>query len=245
MEVTLMCACGEVANTIPTFEAWQRHVANFPGREVGARPDPPFYVISIAINAAGDQPAFLHHFFGLDEAKELVQIASTTSPRIEFVDGSISGLLVEILEAYDDTRGWIVELARRDQLRRLRQRNRITSGDLQMAYLSMTKAGEMRGPHSHVAQTDVFVFVSSKFEVFLWDDRPVANTYRHRLKVVTDPEKFTRVIVPAGVVHAYRALDKDGLTANCPDQLYRGWDKKQQVDEVRWEDRPDSPFQPW
>ncbi len=242
-----MCACGEVSAIIRTVEEWQQHTAGCPSPGAAGLPDFPFpfYVLSIAINAEGEPPVFSHHFFGIESAKELIQLAVETSPCVAFVDGSISGAMIEEMQAHGDDRGWLAELFRKDDLRRLRRRGRITADDPQMMYMSMTRVGQMRGPHSHVVQTDVFVFVSSKFEMFMWDDRSNSTTYRHRFMVTTDPKALTRVIVPAGVVHAYRALDKDGLTVNCPDQLYRGWDKKKQVDEVRWEGRADSPFQPW
>jgi dTDP-4-dehydrorhamnose 3,5-epimerase len=53
----------------------------------------------------------------------------------------------------------------------------------------------------------------------------------------------TLVIVPPGVVHAYRNVgDRDAFVLNFPDQLYAGWGKKEPVDEIRHEDAEDSRF---
>ena len=52
-----------------------------------------------------------------------------------------------------------------------------------------------------------------------------------------------RVVVPAGVVHAYQNVgDRDGLVLNCPDRLYAGEGRREPVDEIRWEDDPSGRF---
>jgi dTDP-4-dehydrorhamnose 3,5-epimerase len=51
------------------------------------------------------------------------------------------------------------------------------------------------------------------------------------------------VIVPPGVVHAYKNVGiENGLVFNAPDRLYAGEGKKSPVDEVRHEEVEDSPF---
>jgi dTDP-4-dehydrorhamnose 3,5-epimerase len=53
----------------------------------------------------------------------------------------------------------------------------------------------------------------------------------------------TAVIVPPGVVHAYRCVsDIPALVLNAPNQLYAGKGKKEKVDEIRHENITDSPF---
>jgi len=163
---------------------------------------------------------------------------------VEFREAAIRGVLIRSLQQYEDARGAITELFRKDDLRQANRSKRASVGDPQMAYISMTKAGQLRGPHEHVQQADVFIFFQAPFDVFMWDNRPGSPTYQYKYKTKT-LGPFTQIIVPPGVVHAYRALDQDGLTVNCPDQLYRGWNKEQQVDEIRYEDDAASPFQPW
>ena len=51
------------------------------------------------------------------------------------------------------------------------------------------------------------------------------------------------LIVPPGIVHAYRNVgDKDGLVFNAANRLYAGWLKQDEVDEIRHENHPDSPY---
>jgi dTDP-4-dehydrorhamnose 3,5-epimerase len=48
------------------------------------------------------------------------------------------------------------------------------------------------------------------------------------------------VVVPPGVVHGYKNIsDRDGMVLNYPDKLYKGWGKKEEVDEIRHEDKED------
>jgi len=49
--------------------------------------------------------------------------------------------------------------------------------------------------------------------------------------------------VPPGVVHAYKNVSRvAGLVFNCPNRLYAGRHREEPVDEIRHEDRRDSPF---
>ena len=51
------------------------------------------------------------------------------------------------------------------------------------------------------------------------------------------------VVIPPGVVHAYKNVGGDqGLVFNCPDRLYKGPGRKDPVDEIRHEHDPKSPF---
>jgi len=51
------------------------------------------------------------------------------------------------------------------------------------------------------------------------------------------------VLVPPRVVHAYKCISGEkGLVMNLPDKLYGGVLRKQEVDEIRHEDKADSPL---
>jgi dTDP-4-dehydrorhamnose 3,5-epimerase len=114
-----------------------------------------------------------------------------------------------------------------------------------MAYISMTKPGVARGPHEHVDQADCFCFIGpSNFKVYLWDSRKNSRTYLSKQIEVVGADKPSLLIVPAGIVHAYKNVGSgDGLVFNCPNRLYRGPGKKEPVDEIRHEDLRDSPYQ--
>ena len=151
-------------------------------------------------------------------------------------DAPIHGCDVTPLTKYQDDRGWLAEFFRRDELD-----DRLHPV---MGYLSLTLPGVARGPHEHCAQTDLFVFFSGTFRIYLWDDRPGSPTYGHRQILEHGAAEPAVVIVPPGVVHAYRNVgDTEALIINCPNQLYAGEGKKHPVDEIRHEEDEESPFQ--
>jgi dTDP-4-dehydrorhamnose 3,5-epimerase len=153
-----------------------------------------------------------------------------------FRDGEIDGVLCYPLKRYEDARGWLVELFRYDEIPPVNYP--------QMAYVSMTLPGVVRGPHEHRFQYDLFCFLGpSDFRLYLWDNREISPTYRVRQVLVVGESRPMAVIVPPGVVHAYRNIGSvPGWVFNAPNQLYAGWKRSQTVDEIRHENRPDSPF---
>jgi len=113
-----------------------------------------------------------------------------------------------------------------------------------MAYVSETLPDATRGPHEHEAQTDYFCFLGpSTFRLILWDNRVTSPSYRIRQELLVGEENPSIVIVPEGVVHAYRNVgDKLGWVINCPNRLYAGNGRKEPVDEIRHESDPNTPF---
>lgn len=122
------------------------------------------------------------------------------------------------LKKYEDERGWLCELFRTDEGFRP-----------EMGYVSMTLPGVSRGPHEHVHQTDLFFFMG-KFKVYLW----------HKGARETRILDHTALIVPPGVVHAYKNIGEAALVYNFPDKLYKGPGRKDPVDEIRHEDDPNT-----
>lgn len=145
----------------------------------------------------------------------------------------VPGVVVRPLQKFSDPRGWLVELFRSDELPE--------GFRPEMSYISVTRAGIARGPHEHVHQTDGFAFMSGSFELYLWDNRPGNMGEDEVLKVGESNPVF--VIVPPGVVHAYKNVgDADAFVLNFPDRLYGGPGKKGPVDEIRHEDLPNSRY---
>lgn len=149
------------------------------------------------------------------------------------MESQIEGVVVRSLGRYTDARGWLTELFRQDEL---------PEGYFPaMGYLSMTHPGVARGPHEHREQTDGFGFLSGTYEVTLWENRP--NRERMKEVFLLGEENPAFVIVPPGVVHAYRNVGQfDAVVLNFPNQLYAGWGRKEPVDEIRHEEI-DSEFQ--
>lgn len=153
-----------------------------------------------------------------------------------FKDGAIEGIVIRPLRKYGDKRGWLCELFRSDEL----------AGEFMpaMSYLSETLPGVMRGPHEHVDQADVFCFVGpSNFKLVLWDNRQKSSTYRNRMVSFLGEENPSQVVIPAGVVHAYKNVgEKPGWVINFPNRLYRGEGRKGPVDEIRYEENSHCEF---
>jgi dTDP-4-dehydrorhamnose 3,5-epimerase len=153
-----------------------------------------------------------------------------------FHEGPIEGVVLKPLVRHEDARGWLVELFRQDELR--------PDECPVMAYVSQTLPGVVRGPHEHREQSDGFAFVGpGDFKLYLWDARPQSPTRGNRQTLRVGESNMQWVIVPPGVVHAYKNVGAvPGLVFNCPNRLYAGPGKKKPVDEIRHEDRPGSPF---
>ena len=153
-----------------------------------------------------------------------------------FRPGVIPDVILKPLTIFQDQRGWLCEFFRQDEVPR--------EFWPVMAYQSMTHPGVARGPHEHVYQADYFCFLGpSDFKLYLWDNRPKSPTYRTFQTDIVGVSRPASVIIPPGVVHAYRNVGREaGLVFNAANQLYRGEGKKEQVDEIRHEHDPASPF---
>lgn len=152
-----------------------------------------------------------------------------------FKDGEIEGVIIRRLETYSDSRGWLMELFRKDD-------TELVSGfEPVMSYISVTNPNVARGPHEHLEQTDYFCFLG-KFKMHLWDNRKNSPTYYNK-KIIDNADRLV-VIVPPQVIHAYKNESaEDAMVLNFPDRLYAGWGKREKVDEIRYENDPGSPFQ--
>jgi len=149
---------------------------------------------------------------------------------------NIDGVEIAELDLFRDDRGWLAELFRKDEL----------EADLfpEMAYISMTRPGVSRGPHEHREQTDLIFFCGiSLFRLYLWDNRPDSSTHMLHERIETEPDRALMVKIPPGVVHGYKNIGAvEGLIINCPNRLYAGDKRLEQVDEIRHEENPGSAF---
>lgn len=153
-----------------------------------------------------------------------------------YVDGMIEDVAVRKLSTFADQRGWLVELFRDDEMP--------PGNNAVMAYVSETNPGVARGPHEHIDQSDYFAFIGpGNFKLYLWDSRPDSKTFGHRSTTLCGADNPVSVIIPPGVVHAYKNVSgENGWVFNAPNRLYAGYGKKEVVDEIRHEDVVDSPY---
>jgi len=153
-----------------------------------------------------------------------------------FLEGPIHGVEFRPVQLHKDHRGWLAEIYRQDEL----------PSELHpvMAYISETLPGVARGPHEHVDQTDYFAFIGpGDFTLYLWDIRAESPTWGNRIRTVVGQSNQQTVIVPPGVVHAYKnGGEVPGWVINEPNRLFAGAARKETVDEIRHENLPDSPF---
>ena len=153
-----------------------------------------------------------------------------------FKEGPVQGVVAKPVKKHVDQRGWLAETFRHDQLP--------PEFHPRMSYLSVSHPGVMRGPHEHVDQADLFVFLGpGNFKVWVWDNRKSSPTYRYRQVFYGGQESPLSVLIPAGVVHAYRNVSNELATVlNFPNRLFMGENYKSPIDEIRHEDDPNTIF---
>ena len=158
--------------------------------------------------------------------------AKSVSMSKAFKVGEIEGVIIRDVHKVEDSRGWLAELFRQDELE--------SEFHPVMAYTSATNPGVVRGPHEHVDQADFFCFIGpSSFKMRLWDNRRQSATYNNVMTLIVGEENPKSVLVPKGVVHAYQNIGPSaGIVVNCPNRLYMGEGKRETVDEIRHEDDP-------
>lgn len=140
---------------------------------------------------------------------------------------AIEGVIIRKLRRHTDVRGWLTELFRDDEL----------PDDFRpaMGYISVTHPGMARGPHEHRDQADAFCFLSGTYRLHLWENRPGRAKQSETFTIGEANPTF--ILIPAGVVHGYRNIGReDAFVLNFPNRLYAGWNRKDPVDEIRYED---------
>ncbi|HMS42218.1 MAG TPA: dTDP-4-dehydrorhamnose 3,5-epimerase family protein [Pyrinomonadaceae bacterium] len=161
----------------------------------------------------------------------------TAKETAEFTKGKIQNVVVYPLKKFVDERGWLAELFRHDEL--------AEEFYPQMAYISITEPNFQRGPHEHISQADLFCFIGTgNFKLKMWDNRKDSPTFRNVMTMFVGADNPQAVIIPKGVVHAYKniSLTEKGVVLNCPNRLYMGEGKREEIDEIRHEDDADTIF---
>lgn len=154
-----------------------------------------------------------------------------------FTKGKIHDVVVYPLKKFVDERGYLAELFRHDDL--------AEEFYPVMAYISFTEPLVQRGPHEHADQADLFCFIGTgNFKLRLWDNREDSPTFRCMMTMFVGADNPQAVIIPKGVVHAYKNVSatERGMVINCPNRLYMGAGKRDEIDEIRHEDDPDTIF---
>jgi dTDP-4-dehydrorhamnose 3,5-epimerase len=159
----------------------------------------------------------------------------TSKAEANFIKGKIKDVVIYPLKKFVDERGWLAELFRHDELKE--------EFYPAMAYISVTEPLTQRGPHEHVDQADLFCFIGSgNFKIRMWDNRQDSPTYRYIMTLYVGADNPQAVIIPKGVVHAYKNVSttEKGVVINCPNRLFMSEGKKGEIDEIRHEDDPNT-----
>jgi dTDP-4-dehydrorhamnose 3,5-epimerase len=154
---------------------------------------------------------------------------------MEFKEGQILDVVIYAIKKFVDERGWLAELFRHDEIE--------DEFYPAMSYISLTEPGVQRGPHEHVDQADLFCFIGpGNFKLRMWDNRKDSPTYRFVMTLVVGEDNPNGVIIPKGIVHAYKneSLTEKGMVINCPNRLFMGEGKNEATDEIRHEDDPET-----
>ncbi len=162
----------------------------------------------------------------------------TAKEESKFTSGKIQDVVVYPLKKFVDERGWLCELFRNDEI--------AEEFYPAMAYISVTEPNVQRGPHEHVDQADLFCFIGTgNFKLRLWDNRADSPTFRFVMTLFVGADSPTAVIIPKGIVHTYKNVSttEKGVVINCPNRLFMGENKQEEIDEIRHEDDPDTIFQ--
>ena len=159
----------------------------------------------------------------------------TSKAESVFIKGKIQDVVVYPLKKFVDERGWLAELFRHDEL--------AEEFYPAMSYISVTEPLTQRGPHEHVDKADLCCFIGSgNFKMRMWDNRNASPTYNYIMTLYVGADNPQAVIVPKGVVHAYKNVStiEKGVVINCPNRLFMGEGKKEEIDEIRHEDDPNT-----
>ena len=156
-----------------------------------------------------------------------------------FQKDPIEDVVITPFWKFVDERGWLAGIFRHDDLPAWSRP--------EMAYVSLTTLGILRGPHEHMDQAYLFVWVGlsnfSDFKLTLWDNRPDSPTYQNRIEVATGVNNLGSAMIPKGVVHcSHRTGNEPSPVINCLDRLFMGQGKADPIEEIRYEDDLENPF---
>jgi dTDP-4-dehydrorhamnose 3,5-epimerase len=128
----------------------------------------------------------------------------------------IHGVEVRGLEVFADDRGALFEA--------FRQEGFPDVPPIVQANISRSKANVLRGMHFHKRQFDVWVPVTGRFHVGLFDVRSNSPTRRTPLTHVLDADEPEALVIPPSVAHGFQALT-DVTLLYLVTEVYDGTDE--------------------
>ena len=120
---------------------------------------------------------------------------------MEIIDLSLPGLKLVRLTAYEDDRGFFMEVVRFAALKG----KEFTP---QQVSVSETGPGVVKAFHFHRKQSDLFCPLRGKIRIVLLDSRP-GPTHGHGYSIFTDETKPFLLHIPPGVAHGYEISGRE------------------------------------
>ncbi|MCR6546188.1 dTDP-4-dehydrorhamnose 3,5-epimerase family protein [Dehalobacterium formicoaceticum] len=149
---------------------------------------------------------------------------------MEWIKDAINGVIIKKLTRHVDDRGFFMETFRLDEL--------AEGLNPVMSYIAYLEPGAMRTPHEHEEKTDVLAFPGpGNFLIRIWDQRKGSSTLGHLMEFYAGQDSPMSIVIPPGLIHGYKNVSRleRGMIMNFPDRLYKGWGKKNEVDEIQYE----------
>ncbi|MDP1812036.1 MAG: dTDP-4-dehydrorhamnose 3,5-epimerase family protein [Sediminibacterium sp.] len=134
----------------------------------------------------------------------------------------IDGVKLIELNPIKDDRGWLMEIFRVS----------ITGLQVKQVYLSVVKEGIVKDKdkfHCHKMKWDMLCCIKGTIKVVLIDSRKGSNTKDKMMEIITGEENPKLIIIPPGILHAFKGLKGDGYVIDCETEEFN----KENPDEIK------------
>lgn len=109
----------------------------------------------------------------------------------------LSGVEIRNLEKKEDTRGWLIEVLKKDD---------ITKEGVGQFYISAANPGQTKANHYHTRKTEWFCVINGNGELLLEDIKTMETQ-----KVPMSIGRPVLVKIPPNIAHAIKNIGKDTL----------------------------------
>ncbi len=138
----------------------------------------------------------------------------------------IDGVKVIDLNTHEDDRGYLIEIARRDDDP---EPHGVVHQFGQVYLVGDPVRGIIRAFHKHKELWDWFFISHGSAKFVLKDDRPESPTYGEMMTILASARKPRLICVPPGVYHGWMSLEDDTQMVSTASHAYN----REQPDEER------------
>lgn len=138
----------------------------------------------------------------------------------------INDVKVIALTAYEDDRGYLIEIARHAQNP---EPHAVVHQFGQVYLVGDPVRGTIRAFHKHNELWDWFFISHGSAKFVLKDDRPDSSTYGEAATIIASARSPRLIVVPPGVYHGWMSLEDDTQMVSTASHIYQ----REKPDEVR------------